>query len=200
MMKFKCALLILLIFISTALYAEELRVVRHLYYMEVRDTVSAVSNIRGFAEKNSGYVKYYSDKKIVLRLKEQSVNALRAFLAGTGFIIDEQVYRRSVTGKVVDLRTRLRVKEKLHRDLLELFNSSSFHQALDVEKEISRQILEIEKLKGELAYYMDQASLTLITVMFTGPVSPGGQSAASTRWGWIRKLGIPGLIQSWEVP
>lgn len=196
-MKKLCFLIVMLIF-PLAIFAENYSIVKYQYYLAVGNADNVLAGIRAYASDNGGYVKNFTGWKISIRIPEKSAAAFREYISSRGFIVDEQLYRSDAGETMVDLKSKLRVKQKLLRDLYKLFEGSKFHQSLDIEKEIGKVILDIESLKGQLAYYDDVTSLAEVNIDLRGTYSKTtGSIQPVTRWQWIRVLGVPNLLNNW---
>lgn len=193
-------MLIMIIFMAggTA-FAGDTRIFRYEYFIFTDDTERTVLTLRKYASENAGYVKFFSRGRVSLRLPEKALDGLGVILGQSGYLADEQVYRSDAAESLVDLRTRLRVKQKLLADLNKLFNESQFHQTLEVEQEIGRVILEIEKIKGEIAYYKDRAALWEVNVSLNQRAGASAEGAAASKWDWINRLGVGGMHNVWEA-
>lgn len=171
---------------------------RYTYYLLTENAEKAQAVVREAVRAARGYVQSLSSTQLVLRVPAGALADLKAALTRAGYITDEQVYRTDVTATVTDIATRLAVKQKLLDDLYKLFAASEFHQTLEVEQEIDKVVVEIEKLKGQLAWHRDRAALCEITVHLNqkGPADPARRG--ETRWQWIRDLGVPGMMEAWR--
>lgn len=190
----RSTILLMLLIISGEALSENNRILRINYYLITENSSRLINLIREKAAESGGYVKFFSGSKVVIRIPVSIALKFREFVTGKGYVIDEQVFRENVSEKMIDLKTRLRVKEKLLGDFYRLFDSSKFHQTLDVEREIGKLILEIESIKGKINYYRDRVTLSEVTVFINSrkPVTDTGK--AVTKWKWIRGLGIPSLL------
>lgn len=199
-MKISAALVVscLLLVASGPLAAGAHDQFRYTYFLLTENAEKAQLTIRDAVRASRGYVQSLSAAQMVVRIPAGSADALKAALARVGYITDEQVYRTDVTAAVTELATRLAVKQKLLDDLYRLFTASEFHQTLEVEQEIDKVVIEIERLKGQLAWHRDRAALCEVTIHLNqkGPADPTRRG--ETRWPWIKALGVPGLLEAWR--
>ena len=174
--------------------AEETRIFSYTYYITAGDERAASRAIQTLAVEKGGYLKNLSAGQLTVRLAPAYNDELKALFAGYGYILDEQTVREDAGEKLVDLSSSLAVKEKLLKELYSLFNASQFHQTLDVEKEIGRLTVEIEQIKGEIAFYRDRAALSDFTIHLN-VIPPAVKTETGTGWKWLNDLGIPGLVE-----
>ncbi len=166
-----------------------------IYYVDTGDYSEFLDFTVNYAEKSGGFVKFYSDTRVVLRLPMNAVSLLKNDLAKRYYIRDERVSRSDFSERISMLRTQLRVKEQTLEKFTALFNNSGFLQTLSVEREIGKLIVEIEQIKGSLNYYNDRMKFAEVIVN-TGRLIQPVQKITKTRWSWIKKMGIPGLVGS----
>lgn len=191
----KMVLVILITLYSAFLSAgEDLFVLNYNYYVMTGSPENLIETMRKITADKGGYVKYYSNSRLIIRLSSKYSDTLMGYLNEGGYIIDKQVYRRDVSEKMIDLKTRLSAKQKLLQNLYEIFSGSRLEQTLEVEKEVGKVIIQIEKLKGELAYYRDRILLSEITININLKKGTTHKKKAATQWDWIRHLGIENLI------
>ncbi|MFC1671105.1 DUF4349 domain-containing protein [Spirochaetota bacterium] len=169
-------------------------VLRYEYFLYINNINNFTDEVRTFASKNRGYVKYFSRRKIVIRVPKDAALDLRSIFKKKYYINDVRIYRSDKSELLVQLRTRLKVKEKLLSDLYKLFETSKFHQTLDVEGEIGKVIIEIERLKGKISYYKDKAELSEVRININKRGLSKKTDRVYTRFKWIRGLGIPNII------
>jgi len=175
----------------------EMDILRSVYHVGVYNTVHFTSETKIFTREQGGYVQYYSDDRIVIRLPVTKLNSFRNFVANKAYINDEQQVRENVGLKVINTKVTLQAKEKLLKDLFKVMGSSGFSHTVEIEKEISKVIIEIEKLKGRLRYLKDRMNNAEITVYINEQaVQKTGDRIYSSEWDWIRELGIEQLINS----
>ncbi len=164
------------------------------YHVMASDPDGMVTQLRKITADNGGYVKFFSNKKIVIRIPGDRIAALRSSIAEGGYIADEQLLRKDVSEIMLELRTTLAVKQKLLQKLYDIFSSARLVQTLDVEKEVGKVVTEIESIKGKIAYYRDRVSLSEIIVNVNQSSRRTGRTRAHTQWEWIRRLGIENLL------
>ena len=166
------------------------------YYVLCENPEKLMAVLKGQVAEYGGYVNLLSGDRMVIRLAPDRKPSLQKILSDNGFIMDEQAFHSDIGPELVDLRTRLKSKEKLLNDLYEIFNKSKLEQTLDVEREIGSVIMEIESIKGKLSYYRDRTGLTEIAIYFNRDSKSTVNTRRSSRYDWIRRLGIINLLGS----
>ncbi len=167
----------------------------YFYDMFSAEKEKSVARLRSFAAENGGYVKFYSSTKVVLRMPATAVQRIRDVILDTGYIGDERIQRTDVGETLLDLRTRLKTKESLLTSLYKIFEDAQIQQTLEVEKELGKVVMEIEDIKGRIAYLDDRISLAEVTVSIN--IQPNAKKPATvprSRWEWMNSLGIEALL------
>lgn len=166
------------------------------YYILVDNTQNAIKDLRAFAPAKNGYVSYFSNDRVVLRIPSGDMDSVKRKLAETGYVTDERQTRQDFSQVMLDLETRLGVKQKLLSDLNALFSGAKLADTLRVEQEIGKVIVEIEDLKGKIGYYKNRFALSDVTVFVNKSTDSGGtMQTAPSQWNWVRSLGIEGLMR-----
>jgi len=195
MKTLKILLLILLLCSTVRVFPEETRIYSYTYYITATDERTVTDAIQKLAHEKGGYLKNLSTGQLSIRMAPGYNDELKSLFVKTGYILDERLSREDAGEKMVDLATRLSVKEKLLKELYALFNASHFHQTLEVEKEIGRLIVEIEEIKGQMAFYRDRIALSEFTIHLNVIPPSVKKGSEPPRWQWVNSLGIPGLLQ-----
>ena len=167
----------------------------YFYGMFSAEKEKSVARLRSFAAENGGYVKFYSSTKVVLRMPATAVQRIRDVILDTGYIGDGRIQRTDVGETLLDLRTRLKTKESLLTSLYKIFEDAQIQQTLEVEKELGKVVMEIEDIKGRIAYLDDRISLAEVTVSIN--IQPNAKKPATvprSRWEWMNSLGIEALL------
>ena len=143
--------------------------------LQVADVARATRTADSIARANEGLLadRRFSEEpsgahaaQLVLRVPTPRLDATLAALRGLGSVKSEGVETQDVTKEYTDLATRLAVKEQTVTRLRALLDarSAKLSDVLDVERELSRAITELEQMKGEQRYYDERIALSTITV------------------------------------
>ncbi len=165
------------------------------YDVTAADAEQVISGMRAFARQNAGYVKRFSDDAITLRLPAKNIERMKTELSRIAYINNESLAREDVSAAVRELKTSIKVKEKLVSDLYAIFNTTRLSETLDVERELGSVIVDIEQLKGRLNQLNDRVQLSDVQVVINRQaIRDTGRKIPGTRWGWVRQLGISRLL------
>jgi hypothetical protein len=167
------------------------------YSMLAPDRDRAIKRLLRFATEQNGYVKSYSNENVVLRLPVERVPRVREAILDVGFIGDERIKRTDMGEALVELRTRLKIRETLLANLYKLFENAAVEQTLEIEKELGKVVMEIEEIKGKTAYLEDRIAMAEVTVSINArPGARKGPSGERARWEWMNSMGIEHLMSS----
>ncbi len=124
------------------------------------------------------------DGHIVLRVPIARFDALLADLRRIGKVQDEETSTDDITKQYTDLETRIAVKEETVGRLRVLLatRTGKLSDVVDLERELSRTVTELEQLKGERRYYDQQVAMSTVTLDLVEPnviVASGVSTSAS---------------------
>lgn len=148
--------------------------------LEVEDVERLVGTIDSLALSWGGFVADaqvhqnadgHHRASVTLRVPEAEFSAALAVLKGLGTVRGHAVTSEDVTKAYFDLETRLAVMREMEARLRELLasNTGKLSEVLQVERELSRVIGQIESMEGEKRYYDRQVSLSTITLTLYEP-------------------------------
>lgn len=164
------------------------------YYVSTDSPENVIKNVRAFVPSKKGYVGYFSNDRISVRIPVSEVGNLRRLLSDLGYVIGENQKRQDLSLTMLDLQTRLSTKQKL---LAELNGISSLRLAetLQVEQEMNRVIAEIEDLKGKIVYYRDRIALSEVTIYLNRAYTSSGSLPQNVPALWMLRLGLENLLR-----
>jgi hypothetical protein len=123
-------------------------------------------------------------------------------LRGLGEVKTDAVTTEDVTKAYADLETRLAVKEETAARLRRLLadRTGNLSDVLNVERELSRVVFEIEQMKGERRYYDHRIAVSTISVTLLEPgafLQPGSTVPITAAFG--RALQVLSISVAWLV-
>lgn len=139
---------------------------------------------------------------------DQAIKDIRT-LVGNGRVLREKTVGLDVTEEFVDLQARLRAKEALENQFLEILKKAiKVSDMLEVQNSLNAVRTEIEQIEGRLRFLENQSSLSTITLSLQTPqplvvqsthgflselkaaVSNGIEISQSIVFGLIRLMGV----------
>jgi hypothetical protein len=157
--------------------------------LRVRDVPVALRQADSIAQSvgalvaDSHMIQDSEDKRtadVVFRVPATQFAALLRGLRGMGSVVAESIGTQDVTKEYTDLETRVTVKEQTVTRLRGLLDTRTAKLAdvLEVERELSREVAELEQMKGQQRYYDQQIALSTVRLtLFEQLPSRIGQAA-----------------------
>jgi len=148
--------------------------------LEVEDVERLVGTLDSLASSLTGFVADaqvsqnadgHHRASVTLRVPEAEFGAALAILKELGTVRGHAVTSEDVTKAYFDLETRLAVTRETEARLRELLanNTGKLSEVLQVERELSRVIGQIESMEGEKRYYDRQVALSTIVLTVYEP-------------------------------
>lgn len=148
-------------------------------------------------EGEGGWVSSRSGNALVLRVPAARFRATLDQLAKMGDLLDLRWQAEDVTSTVRDTRIRLDSALKMRARLEELLaQAQDVRDALAIEQQLSRVILEIERLQATLRGYEERIAYSTINVEFRAKTKdevPAQEYALP--YYWLEELGVNRLLQ-----
>lgn len=147
--------------------------------VEVKDAVAALADARAAAEKAGGRVENETTERVddthvtsrvVLRVPQESYDAVLSGLAGAGRLLSRQADAKDVTGEVVDVESRIatqRASVARVRELME--RAERLSDVVALEGQLSTRQAELEALLAKQESLKDRTTLATITLELTEP-------------------------------
>jgi hypothetical protein len=142
--------------------------------IERADAEGGVKRAGEIATQMGGWIQRSQNDSTTIMVPAQRLEDALAALAKLGKVTKKDVRGDDVTEEHLDLTIRLDNLEKARARYLELLaRAASADQALNVEKELERVTMEIERIKGRAQYLEQMVRHSTIEVSFDRPTSPG---------------------------
>ena len=120
---------------------------------------------------------------VTLRVPAAQFSAVVDKIRALGRVQHEKITGQDVTEEYVDLGARIRAKQALEMQFLEIMKQAKkVTDALEVQRQLSEVRTEIERLEGRRRFLADQASFSTITVTLQTP-APAMALTSSGLWG-----------------
>ncbi len=168
--------------------------------VQVVEPEKAADTVRHLAEAMGGYVQTSLSTQVVVRIPARKFFIfIKALGKKVGEVFDKQIRSQDITEQYLDLKIRLKAQLAVFARLQELLKKAqNVREAMIVQRELSRLVEQIERLKGRIRYLEKAASLSTITVFLVRPtvrhriIAP---PPLRSPFRWIRKLGISSLLR-----
>jgi hypothetical protein len=161
------------------------------------DVVETQKEVIALTEAEGGYVSTRSKGRMILRVPAAKFRDILDKIAGMGDLLDLRWQARDVTEAVRDLRIRLDSARAMRERLEALLQKAEkVEDALAIERQLGRVILQIEQLQSKLRSYKDRIAYSTITVEFRAKTpNEIPNSEFSLPFSWLDGLGVQRLLQ-----
>lgn len=161
------------------------------------DVAETQTKILELVESEGGWVSTRSTNQLVLRVPAPKFRDLLDQVSKMGDLLDLKWQAEDVTTVVRDTRIRLDSALKMRARLEDLLlKAENVKDALAIEEQLGRVILEIEQLQATLRGFEDRIAYSTITVDFrpkTDRNLPANEYSLPFRW--LDDLGVNRLLQ-----
>jgi hypothetical protein len=147
--------------------------------LEVENPRDVQSKVGAIAEGLGGFVvtseiaQYSGSPRVSITMRvpaERFAEAMEALRAAGSQVLGEKMTGQDVTEEYIDLQARIRTKQALEVQFLEIMKQAkSVSDALQVQEQISEVRGEIERLEGRRRFLENQSSLSTIKVTLSSP-------------------------------
>lgn len=165
------------------------------------DVARTQAQVIELVEREGGYVSTRTNWQMVLRVPAAKFRALLDEISGLGDLLDLRWQAQDVTAAVRDVQIRLQSALAM-RERLELLleRADKVEDALAIEEQLRRVILEIEQLKAALRGYQERIAYSTITVEFRPKrAAEIKDEDFSLPFRWLNELGVQRLLDIPEV-
>ena len=141
--------------------------------IKVRDVAVALRAVDSVARNGGALIaethvsqdeEHHQRANLELRVPAAGLGGALQQLRALGEVTSESVAAQDITKEYTDLETRLAVKEQTVTRLRALLDghTAKLSDVLEVERELSREVTELEGMKGERRYYDEQVALSTV--------------------------------------
>ena len=142
--------------------------------LERKDPEAGVKAASEIVRRMGGFVQRSNTHSATLMVPAERLDETLEALERLGKVAHKEVRAEDVTEEYLDLTIRLENLEKARQRYQELLErSETVEEALKVEQQLERLTIEIERLKGRIAYLERVVRLSTVEVAFERPMKPG---------------------------
>jgi len=134
--------------------------VKVVHPVEVRQKIVALVDSLG------GFPSAVTDQKLIIRVPPDKFTGLIRDIGNHGMVIEKTMQREDITEKLAQLNGRLRSKQDILEKLRSFFDDSNVKATLQIEKNMTQLVIELEKVKGQLRVTVDKARFATVEVAF----------------------------------
>jgi hypothetical protein len=134
--------------------------------LKVVHPVEARKKIVGLIDSLGGFPSVVTDQKLIIRVPPEKFPGLIRDIGQYGVVVEKTMQREDITEKLAQLGGRLRSKQDILEKLRSFFDDSNVKATLQIEKNMTQLVIELEKVKGQLRLAIDKARFATIEVAF----------------------------------
>ncbi|MQB00876.1 MAG: DUF4349 domain-containing protein [Actinobacteria bacterium] len=169
----------------------ELRVKRNGLQDAIQEAIAISGRHGGFVLSTTSEVGRFAGGTVTIRVPSAKFEQAMADLEGLGRLKNQHVSGQDVGQEFVDLEARLRNWRTQEAVLLRLMDrAASVQDTIRVQSELSSVQLQIERIRGRLAYLEDQTSFGTITASFTTGAAPAPDTPNQFLRAWRQAVDI----------
>jgi hypothetical protein len=169
----------------------ELKVPRNGLQDAIQDAIAISGRHGGFVLSTTSEVGRFAGGTVTIRVPSAKFEQAMADLEGLGRLKNQHVSGQDVGQEFVDLEARLRNWRTQEAVLLRLMDrATSVQDTIRVQSELSTVQLQIERIRGRLAYLEDQTSFGTITASFTTGAAPAPATPNQFLRAWRQAVDI----------
>ncbi len=113
-----------------------------------------------------GFHSLVTEDQVRLRVPPERLSDVLTMLAGKGLVLEKSLQREDLTEPIAQLEGRLRSKEQILTRLRTFFDDSNLQATLEIERNMSKLVEEMEALKGKLRVERDRTRWATVDVSF----------------------------------
>lgn len=116
--------------------------------------------------KVGGHPTRVTERSISLKIPPAELGAFMRGMSDHGLVLEKTLARQDLTETIADLEGRLRSKTEIFAQLRGFFDRSDLQATLDIERNMTELVQEMEGLKGQLRVERDRAQWSVVEVDF----------------------------------
>lgn len=113
-----------------------------------------------------GHPTRITDQGVTLKVPPAALNGFLRTMGDHGLVLQKTLSRQDLTETIADLEGRLRSKTEIFGQLRAFFDKSNLQATLDIERNMTTLVQEIEDIKGQLRVARDQSQWAVVDVAF----------------------------------
>jgi hypothetical protein len=166
--------------------------------LRVDDQAAASANAIALAEQMGGWFSRFSGDGVTMRIPTSGVDAYLAAAQELGDVEDRQYGREDLGGRIADAESRLKARREVLARYLSVLEEASPKAVVQVEREITRVVGEIEGLEGQLRVLQDRVDHAEVSLSFRyrerrAPIRDGSSSFA-----WLNTMNVADFLDELE--
>lgn len=144
-----------------------------------------------------GFHTLVTEDQLRLKVPPERLSEVLTLLGGRGLVLEKSLQREDLTEHIAQLEGRLRSKEQILTRLRSFFDDSNLQATLEVERNMSKLVEEMEALKGRLRVERDRARWATVDVSFRYRERERVRYVRSP-FGWLNTVDLEAFIARFQ--
>ena len=166
--------------------------------LRVDDQEAASETAIAIAEQMGGWFSRYSSSGVTLRVPTGGADAFLAAAQDLGDVEDRQYGREDLGPRIADVESRLKARREVLERYLAVLDEASPKAIVQVEREITRVVAEIEGLEGQLRVLADRVDHAEVTLSFRYRERRAPTRDGSSSFEWLNTMNVADMLDDLE--
>ncbi len=197
-MLLTCALLVGGAALPLGVYAADAVAINSSLTIQVPDRDKAATALIAKVEAMGGYFNSFSNDTVVLKVPADKSRELINYVKADWTPVQESYRAEDVASALGQARARLKAKQELYTRMEKMLVSADAADIVVVETAATKQIEEIEALKGRLRALQHRMDYSTVTVNFRILQRERPPAEGDSPFEWLNGLGLENLLREFE--
>lgn len=166
--------------------------------LRVVDREAAIQATVAAAEQFGGWFSNLSDQAVTVRIPTAQVDPFLDGAAGLGRVEGRSYDRTDLGRQIGDLESRLGARRDVLAKYMAVLADASPKAIVQVEREITRVVSEIEGIEGQLRVLRDRAAFAEVTLSFRYRERRAPRRDGSSSFAWLNTMNVADFLDSIE--
>ncbi len=166
--------------------------------IQVPDRDKAAAALIGKAEALGGYFSSFSNDTVTLKVPGDRSRELINFVKADWTPVQENYRAEDLASALGQTRARLKAKQELYGRMEKLLVAADAGDIVTVEAAATKQIEEIEALKGRLRALQHRVDYSTVTINFRLLQRERPPAEGASPFDWLNTLGLENLLREFE--
>jgi hypothetical protein len=150
------------------------------------------------AVAQGGHATRLTDQGLSVKVPPAALGEYLRAMGDHGHVLTKTLERQDLTETIADLEGRLRSKGEIFTQLRAFFDQSNLQATLDIERNMTQIVHEMESIKGQLRVERDRARWALVEIAFS--FTPRDRLVyVDSPFEWLNTVDLPRFLSEFEA-
>jgi hypothetical protein len=155
------------------------------------------AELRNWASEHGGFPVLITNTELILKVPPDELSATLARLGKKGLVLEKSLQREDLSLQIAKLEGQLESKRAILAELRRFFDTSDTAATLEIEKNMTSLVGELESVKGQLRVLRDRAHWVVIDVSFLF-TKRDRVTRVSSPFEWLNTVDLDRFIQEFQ--